>query len=249
MSSLNVLLIVLLILICLVGGTAGLKSFFSIIINFLLIFLVALLISWGANVWFTIICFVPLKLLTIIYLGTHDTKIADRAFRSSLIVTILITLVILGLDYLAQAIGVGEQASEDLIGMSMAPGLNYAAIGILVAIFSTLGAISEAAVAMSAGLIELKKQKQDLSHEAYWQSARNMGQDILGTAINTILFGFFGSCLALFIWYTRLHYTFSQIMNDKLFVQEALVIVDSIIGVLLIVPLATWVVNRPTKQN
>lgn len=249
MSSLSALLITLLILICLVGGKAGLKSYLSIIINFLLIFFVALLISWGANIWFTMICFVPLKLLTIIYLGTHDSKIADRAFSSSLIVTGLITLVIIGLDFLAQASGVGDQAGEDLIGMGTAPGLNYAAIGILVAIFSTLGAISEAAVAMSAGLIELKKQKPDLSHEAYWQSARNIGQDILGTAINTILFGFFGSCLALFIWYTRLHYTFNQIMNDKLFVQEALIIIDSIIGVLLIVPLTTWIVNHNHHRN
>lgn len=249
MSSLSALLITLLILICLVGGKAGLKSYLSIIINFLLIFFVALLISWGANIWFTMICFVPLKLLTIIYLGTHDSKIADRAFSSSLIVTGLITLVIIGLDFLAQASGVGDQAGEDLIGMGTAPGLNYAAIGILVAIFSTLGAISEAAVAMSAGLIELKKQKPDLRHEAYWQSARNIGQDILGTAINTILFGFFGSCLALFIWYTRLHYTFNQIMNDKLFVQEALIIIDSIIGVLLIVPLTTWIVNHNHHRN
>ncbi|MFD1410195.1 YibE/F family protein [Lapidilactobacillus gannanensis] len=249
MSSLSALLLTLLVLICLVGGTAGLKSYLSIIINFLLIFFVALLISWGANIWFTIVCFVPLKLLTIIYLGTHDTKIADRAFISSLIVTGLIAIVILGLDYSAQAIGVGDQTGEDLIGMSTAPGLNYGAIGILVALFSTLGAISEAAVAMSTGLIELKKQNKELSQAAYWQSAQNIGQDILGTAINTILFGFFGSCLALFIWFTRLHYTLSQIANDKLFVQEALIIVDSIIGVLLIVPLATWVVNRGSKKN
>lgn len=247
MSTMLALLLVLLILMIIVGGRSGIKSYLSIIINFELVFIVALLISWGANIALTAACFVPLKLLTIIYLGTNETKIADKSFLSSFIVTVIIVVLILGFNFLAQAPGIGEQAGEDLIGLSDAPGLSFAAIGVVVAVFSTLGAISEAAVAMSAGLIELKRQNQQLSIEKFYQSGLNIGEDILGTAVNTILFGFFGSFLALFIWYTRLNYTISQILNDKLFAQEFLIMCYSIIGVLLVIPLTTLVVSRSKK--
>lgn len=247
MSTMMALLLTLLVLMILVGGTAGIKSYLSIIINFCLVFLVALLISWGANIILTAACFIPLKLLTIIYLGTHDTKIADKSFLSSFIVTVIIVGLILLFNFLAQAPGISEQAGEDLIGLSDAPGLSFATIGVMVAAFSTLGAISEAAVAMSAGLIELKNQNQQLSAAKFYQSGLNIGEDILGTAVNTILFGFFGSFLALFIWYTRLDYTISQILNDKLFAQEFLIMCYSIIGVLLVIPLTTFVVSHSKK--
>lgn len=247
MSTMMALLLTLLVLMILIGGTAGIKSYLSIIINFCLVFLVALLISWGANIIITAACFIPLKLLTIIYLGTHDTKIADKSFLSSFIVTMIVVLLILIFNDLAQAPGIGEQAGEDLIGLSDGPGLSFAEIGVMVAVFSTLGAISEAAVAMSAGLIELKHQNNQLSATKFYQSGLNIGEDILGTAVNTILFGFFGSFLALFIWYTRLNYTISQILNDKLFAQEFLIMCYSIIGVLLVIPLTTFVVSRSKK--
>ncbi|WP_125606943.1 YibE/F family protein [Lapidilactobacillus bayanensis] len=247
MSTMLALLLTLLILMILIGGAAGIKSYLSIIINFCLVFLVALLISWGANIILTAACFVPLKLLTIIYLGTHDTRIADKSFLSSFSVTVIIVLLILLFNFLAQTPGIGEQAGEDLIGLSDGPGLGFAAIGVIVAVFSTLGAISEAAVAMSAGLIELKHQNEDLSALKFYQSGLNIGEDILGTAVNTILFGFFGSFLALFIWYTRLNYTVSQILNDKLFAQEFLIMCYSIIGVLLVIPLTTFVVAHSKK--
>ncbi|MFD1466168.1 YibE/F family protein [Lapidilactobacillus mulanensis] len=249
MSTMLALLLVLFLLMIVVGGRAGVKSYLSIVINFMLVFLVALLISWGANIWLTAACFIPLKLLTIIYLGTHDTKIADHAFLSSFSVTAIIVVIILIFNHFAQAFGIGDQAGEDLIGLSDAPGISFAAIGVVVAIFSTLGAISEAAVAESAGLLELKNSNETISSANFYQSGLNIGEDILGTAVNTILFGFFGSFLALFIWYSRLHYTIPQILNDKLFVQEFVIMIYSIIGVLLVIPLTTLIISRSKMKK
>ena len=77
-----------------------------------------------------------------------------------------------------------------------------------------------------------------------------IGSDILGTAMNTILFGFFGSFLPLFIWYMRLHYSLFEVLNDKLFVGECLIIVYSFIGVLLTIPFTTVLLtNSLSKEN
>ena len=249
MNTLTVLLLVLLVLMLLVGGRSGLRSFASVVVNTCLIILVALLISWGVNVIVCAVIFIPLKLLTIIYLGTHDLAVAREAFWSALAVSLVVSCGIIILQWLAQAHGLGDQSGEELVGLSLLVGISYPQICTLVAIFSTLGAIAEASVAMCAGLFALEKKQSKISWQSLVASGRAIGQDVLGTAVNTILFGFFGSCLPLLIWYQRLHYSLAQLVNDKLFVINFLMVIYSLLGVLLIVPLTTWTLAGKRKEH
>lgn len=244
------LIIVLAVLMTVVGGETGIRSFFSVLINTLLLILLAILISWGINIPLLILIFIPLKLVTIIFLGTHDYQVAKNSFYSSLVICLIVAVLILGFEWLAQAAGLGPEAGEILVGLSQMPGLSYPLIAVAVAIFSTLGAVAEAAVAMSSGLLEIKKHNLEITHQDLLDSGAKIGTDVLGTAMNTILFGMFGSFLSLFLWYIRLNYTFGEIVNEKLFVNEALIIVYSLIGVLLTVPLSTaFLTKSMTKRE
>ncbi|WP_201336085.1 YibE/F family protein, partial [Lactobacillus nasalidis] len=118
MSSLGALIIVLAVLMMLVGGETGIRSFFSVLINTLLLVLVAMLISWGLSIPVITMIFVPLKLVTIIFLGTHDYTVAKNSFYASLIVLAAVSLLILGIQQLAQAAGLGAEAGEILLGHS-----------------------------------------------------------------------------------------------------------------------------------
>ncbi len=239
LTALTALLLILLILMIIVGGKTGFKSYLSVVINACLLILVALLISWGVNIVLVGAIFIPLKLLTIIYLGTHDYTVAKNAFLTALCVSVIVMLIIILFENLAQTQGFGDQAGEELIGLSLNVGISFSQIAILVAIFSMLGAIAEASVAMSAGLLELKRHDPNITQKQLIESGNEVGADVLGTAMNTILFGLFGSFLPIFIWYMRLNYSLFEILNDKLFVDEFLIIVYSFIGVLLTVPLTT----------
>lgn len=112
MSSLGALIIVLAILMTIIGGETGIRSFFSVLINSLLLVLVAMLISWGLSIPIITSIFVPLKLATIIFLGTHDYTVAKNSFYASLIVLSLVSVLILGIQYLAQAAGLGPEAGK-----------------------------------------------------------------------------------------------------------------------------------------
>ncbi|WEV39932.1 YibE/F family protein [Lactobacillus sp. ESL0684] len=244
MSTLTALVIVLAILMTIVGGETGIRSFFSVLINTMLLILVAIMISWGISIPLLILIFVPLKLVTIIFLGTHDYQVAKNSFYVSLIVCLLVSVVILGCEWLAQAAGLGPEAGEMLVGLSQMPGLSYPLISVAVAMFSALGAVAEAAVSISSGLLEIKKHNPQISQDDLLASGSKIGNDVLGTAMNTILFGMFGSFLSLFLWYFRLHYTFGEVVNDKMFVNEALVVLYSLIGVLLTVPLSSALLTK-----
>ena len=249
MSTLMALIVVLAILMTIVGGETGIRSFFSVLINTILLILVAMLISWGINIAILTLIFIPLKLVTIIFLGTHDYTVAKNSFYSAFIVCLVISLFIWGCQYFAQVAGLGPEAGELLVGLSQMPGLDYPMIAVTVAVFSTLGAIAEAAVAMSSGLLEIKKHNPNISEEELMSSGTAIGTDVLGTAMNTILFGMFGSFLALFLWYFRLHYTIGEVLNEKLFVNEALIIMYSLIGVILTVPLSSFMLSRGMSKK
>ena len=162
---------------------------------------------------------------------------------------LIVSLFIWGCQYLAHAAGLGPEAGELLVGLSQMPGLSYPMIAVTVAIFSTLGAIAEAAVAMSSGLLEIKKHNPNISEEELMASGTTIGNDVLGTAMNTILFGMFGSFLSLFLWYFRLGYTPGEVVNEKLFVNEALIIMYSLIGVILTVPLSSFMLSRGMSKK
>lgn len=149
------------------------------------------------------------------FLGTHDYTVAKNSFYSAFLVCLIVSLFIWGCQYLAQAAGLGPEAGELLVGLSQMPGLSYPMIAVTVAIFSTLGAIAEAAVAMSSGLLEIKKHNPDIGKEELMNSGTAIGNDVLGTAMNTILFGMFGSFLSLFLWYFRLGYTPGEVVNEN----------------------------------
>lgn len=247
MSSLLALIIVLAILMALVGGETGIRSFFSVMINTALLILVALLISWGINIAILTVIFVPLKLVTIIFLGTHDYTVAKNSFYAAIVVCAVTSCIILVCQYFAQAAGLGAEAGEILVGLSQEPGLDYPLIAVAVAIFSTLGAIAEAAVAISSGLLEIIKHNPGVTSKQLLKNGDAIGTDVVGTAMNTILFGMFGSFLALFLWYYRLGYSFGEVLNENLFVNEALIILYSLFGVLLTVPLSSLLIARIKK--
>ncbi|MBP2057458.1 putative membrane protein [Lactobacillus colini] len=249
MNTLTALLILLFALMLIVGGTTGLKSYLSVILNACLVILVALLISWGVDIVWVGIIFIPLKLLTIIYLGTHDYAVAKNSFITALLVSVTIILTIIIFEHFAQAAGFGDQASEELVGLSLNVGISFPQISIIVTIFSTLGAIAEASVAMSAGLLELKRHDPNINRTQLLHNGNQVGTDILGTALNTILFGLFGSFLPLFIWYMRLNYSLFDILNDKLFISESMIIIYSFIGVLLTIPLTTYLLAHTLDKD
>lgn len=61
MSTLMALIVVLAILMTIVGGETGIRSFFSVLINTILLILVAMLISWGINIAILTLIFYSIK--------------------------------------------------------------------------------------------------------------------------------------------------------------------------------------------
>lgn len=244
MSTITLLGLILLILMVLVGGKAGAQSFLALLLNFGLLFLAIVLVAFHFSPLIVTLVVGLMVLALTIFMSSGDDLSSVVAFVASAIVLILLIAVIVPIEHWALVQGFGPEDSEDLEGLSVLVGINFVKVTTATAILSTLGAIAEAAMAIAAGLSEILEQHPQVSLTALFNDGISVGKQIIGTTFNTLFFGFFGGFLALFIWFTGVHYSFGEIFNDKIFVSEILMILFAMLSVLLTVPITTGVMTR-----
>ena len=230
MNAILALALVLVVMMFIVGGKQGLANFFALAANALLMILVS-----GFNPIIVAVIFGLIILAATIFLSTNQLNVAGPAFVSALLIMTLLVGLILVVMTLSQTAGFGPEDSESLEGFSVYIGVSFPHILIATTLLGTLGAIAEAAIAVAAGMDEIKDQASSAG-------IKQMGHEIIGTALNTLFFGFFGGFSSLFIWFASLRYPFSQVINNKIFVGELLQVLISVIAVILTVPMTTWVV-------
>ena len=103
--------------------------------------------------------------------------------------------------------------------------------------------------AISTAVFEVSENNNELTEKELIKSGDNIGRDILGTTINTLLFAGMGESMFLMMLFARYKYTFLQLINSKAFVQELFIIVVSNIGCLLIIPLTSVITTYMIKRK
>lgn len=247
MNTITSLGLILFILMIIVGGTRGVQSFLSLLFNFGFLFLAIVLIAFHLPpLWVTLVTSVIVLSLTILLSGSSDTT-SRIAFLASLGVLFVLILLIIPFEYWAQVKGFGLEDSDDLEGMSLYIGIPFIKVAVSTAILSTLGAIAEATMAVASGLSEIVKEKPLINPQQLFIEGIRVGKQIIGTTLNTLFFGLFGGSLSLFVWFRSLHYSASMVLNDKIFAAEFMIILFSLIGVVLTIPITSFVVAREVR--
>lgn len=231
-----ILTIILFSLMALIGGFKGVGAFISLWLNVVVLFIMVTLISLSFNVYAVLLIGASL-LLTITVVSTGgDEATTSLALLTSFSVMFCLLLVIIPVGKEAMAFGFAVENSEALEGLSLGITVPFAQLGTAAALLATLGAVAEAAVAMATGLITLHRHNQHLTMKELITAATDLGRQIIGTAVNTVLFGFLADFLALGILFMKLHYSLAAVLNAKLFTSTVLSLLYAILGVVLVLP-------------
>lgn len=249
LKTISILTVILAFLMVLVGGKQGFSAFFSVLINFLLLFLNIMLISSGfPPLWTSLFSGICILAITI-YMGTSDEKSSNVAFLATLAVMVVMLLLIVPLDHLVQVKGFANEQSEEIEAFNLLVGVDFEKIAISTTILSTLGAIAEAAIAIASGLNEVIEQDPQITPLKLRESGQNIGFQIMGMTFNTLFFGMFGGDLALFILLNKLHNSFGYYLNSKIFVSECMLVLYSAIAVILVIIVTTWLMSQKVKPQ
>ena len=245
MSTISLLTLILMVLMILVGGKSGFTSFLSVVFNFLILFAAVILITGGISAigvtFFAGVCILAIT----IFMGNKNETSTNTAFVATLIVMVIMLILIVPLDYFAQIKGFSNEQSEEIEAFNLLVGANFETILISTTVLSTLGAIAEAAVAISSGLEELSEQNPGITIAEIFKSGRTIGFQIMGMTFNTL----FGGDLALFILLYKLNANFGYYLNSKIFVGECMAVLYSAVAVILVIWITTYLMGRKINQK
>ncbi|WP_071458650.1 YibE/F family protein [Bacillus massilinigeriensis] len=255
MNVLVILAVILYFLMEFIGGKKGARSFIAIFLNFGVILVTVLAMKEPAidPVVFTLIASVVISCINLFYINEVNSK-TKTAFLSTMITVVILLFFILILSDRAMIQGFGKEETEELGALSKYVGVDFVKIGASVIIMSTIGAITDTAIAISSPMRELFHHRPFVTRKELFRFGISIGKDILGTSTNTLFFAFFGSYLALLLLFKDLSYSWEEIINSKIFSAEMITILCSGIGVALIIPITAWInasylIKRRDKQK
>lgn len=242
MNALVLLAVILFILMALIGGKKGIRSFFALFFNFgVLLMTVIFMNDPNLNpIYLTLIACIAISGINLFYINEVNSK-TKTAFLSTIITTIILLVFILVITKKSMIQGFGEEEIEELSMFSLYVGVDFVKIAVSVIIMSTIGAITDAAIAISSPMREIYFHHPNISRKELFLSGLSIGRDILGTSTNTLFFAFFGSYLALLIWFKDLSYSLGEIVNSKIFGAEMITILIAGISVTLVIPITAWI--------
>lgn len=242
MNALFCLAAILFILMVLIGGKKGAKSFIALFLNFAVLLLTILIMTDpNANpIILTLIACTIISCINFFFINEVNNK-TITAFVSTIITLAILLFFIVIVTEKSMIQGFGEEETEELSMFSLYLGIDFVKIGAAMIIMSTIGAIIDVAISIASPMRELYNHNQQVSRKELFSFGISIGRDILGTNTNTLFFAFFGGYLAMLIWFKDLSYSLGDIVNSKIFSSEMINILCAGIGVALIIPITSWI--------
>ena len=234
-----ILSVILLILLLLVGGRRGIKTYFMIYINLFLILCLIITIGWGFDPLIsTFINVIIISIVILFFLNGFNKKTI-----SSFISVIIILLLFMGITYIFGNLiymhGYSEETIESIGYVTFNTGLNMLRLTDSIIIIGLIGNIIDTSIAISSALYEVHNNNPKLNIKELFKSGMNIGGDILGTTTNTLFFAFLGGSMSLLIYFIDYKFTILELINSKVFALVFTKIVLSAIASFLIIPLSS----------
>ena len=249
MNALLSLLILLIVLMLIVAKKDGLRNLIGLTFNFIAIFVLITLISWGFNAIAVLIVLSVIILAIAIFMSADESEVTLIAFKTSIIVVLSLLILALIIQHFGQFQGFATEDVDELENLSLNVGLNFSNVAIVVMVISMLGAVAESAMALAASLSEVVEQDENMSLDQFKNQREIISQQILGTAVNTLFFGVLGATVGLILWFVRLNYRLADIFNSKLLMAEVAAMLLGMLGILFAIWLSGYFVQKSFEQK
>ncbi|MCL2212912.1 MAG: YibE/F family protein [Oscillospiraceae bacterium] len=249
-----ILWMVLIFVICViaVGKTKGIKSLISLAAIILLIIfgLIPLLLRGYDPIILSILACI---LATIINFG-----ICFGISKKSISATIGVAggLVIAGVvAYVFSAItrvGFAHGDAQMLQYLPGGSGFNFRGLLFAGIIIATLGACLDVAISISSSLTEIRTQNPNASDKDLIKSGFNIGRDIMGTMVNTLILVYTGSSLSTILILIGFDMGFSEIINLQSIATEIISGISGSMGLIFVIPATIFAfifINRKGASN
>ena len=235
-----VLSIILFLLLAFINKKRGVKAFISLYINFIFLTIAVGLIVLGFNPIIISLIFSFGTSAFILFFINGINKKTKIAYLSVIITLILMSAFIIFIGYRSNMHGFIIEHTDVLHAYSMNIQINYLYIFMAMMIMMLVGALTNTALDIATSVNEIIENTPDIGMKDLIKSANNIGSDIIGTTINTLLFVFISIFIGFYFFYSQF-LGFAYLINHKMFMQEISYFIIVVIGSILIIPIVIYI--------
>ena len=233
---------ILLFLIMIIGGDRGVISLISLVGNMLLLSLAIWLMAAGAPVLLvTVGVGIIISCVTLFYQNGTNEK-TKSAFTAVLITMAVLFFFIYMVVWRSEAGGLNEiqAAEDDVLYYNMNLDINMRNVATAVIILSTLGM----ALTVTTSVYEVSIHKPEMKLTELVESGMQIGREVIGTTVNTLLFAYLGESLLLFSYLKMQDYTLETLLNSKILFQNCVSMIFGAIACVVVMPVAAVLVGK-----
>lgn len=242
--------VLLLLLLFAVGGLKSLKSILALLLTCLgVIFGMIPLIYNGVNpvIASIVTCiFVIVVTLLIVYGRTMKTLGAAMGAAGGVIASGILSWVMITFMHIT---GIGDCDASTLVYTENGGNLNLSGILLGAVIISSLGGTIDVSISIASALSELKEKAKRLSAGEMMASGINIGVDILGASLNTLILAYVGGAVYLLMLYYANSLNVIDIINSEQMASEIIRALAGTFGLLLTVPITSFVCAKMMCKN
>lgn len=247
----SILAVVLLVLMLVIGRDRGLQAFFTILLNMAILAGIVLAIVFGAApLPVCAVAGVALTVLILFYQNGNNTK-TRTAFAVIVAVQVVMFLIGMLLCHAGHAGGYSEVKInlDDGLFLDGNVQLSMLDVQIGVILLGLLGAVKDAAVAVTSAVYEVHRNNPLLPFVRLYTSGLKIAREILATSINTLFFSCVGESLLLFNIVCYWGYSFSYFVNSKALYQVLLFSGIAGLGCIAAIPLSAFAMAAVLKRK
>lgn len=223
---------IFIILILLIGGVKGFRSLASLVVNIMISYIMINLFTKGYYlILFSIIASIFFIIFSILIVSGKNRK-SFAAIVSTLAGTFISMLIAGSVIKLNNWRGIHFEAMEFL---TQPPEIIF----FIELIIGTLGAIMDIAISISSAVKELYDKNPNVERKVIIKSSREIGQDIMGTMANTLVFAYISGSIPTILLFLRDGVPITYIINYNLTLEYIRAIVGSI-GIVLSIPITIY---------
>ncbi|MCL2203061.1 MAG: YibE/F family protein [Defluviitaleaceae bacterium] len=246
--------VVFLALVIVFGRKKGLNAIVALGFTCLAVFLVFIpAILSGRNIYITtlIICVYAIVSTLLIVIGAN--KKALSAMLGCLGGVLTAGLLMFLMDRIMHLTGALDQETMSLLFLPIENPIDLRALIFAGVILGAVGAIMDVAMSIASSLWEVREAGGVADFKGITRSGINIGKDILGTMLNTLILAYIGSSMTLILLIVAYTHSFTALFNMEMIIVEFLRALVGSFGMLATIPLTAgicgWLYSRAEERN
>ncbi len=235
---------------CLVAGGAGVRALSALLLSFVILIKVLLpgLLRGQSPQVLTVMVVAGVVVITVI-LVLRRRSCWPSAFLGALggcasaLLFGWFSVILLDLS--------GLSTENGSLLASTLPELNLRGILLSSIIIGASGAVLDVAISVTSSMAEMKDYNPDIPSADLFQSGLNVGREVLGSMVNTLVFAYFGNSLVLALLITEAEPVPMALLNNPAVAEEIVRGLAGTAGLLLTIPLTALfgVTFQPRKET